>query len=339
MKKINLLVVCTGAVVGLAALLLTALGNPGNMGFCIACFLRDISGALGLHSAAKVQYVRPEIIGLVLGSAVMALATGEFKARAGSAPALRFLLGGIVMVGALAFLGCPLRMVLRLGGGDVTAIAGLAGFVVGILVGVACLKKGFSLGRAYKVKKAEGFVLPGIMVGANLQVILRQMLEHFLGNTHILSIIGRSNPQTQNICAIFLHNLLRTDAIACRLGHLLALFVHNHTMGNDSLIRCLANRCNRSQHGRLEPATILVVTFQIYIHRNGLLLALFNDSCPAGTRVKPYVHGVGFLIKFMAATFTLNICRQNLCSIQFKPRIGALFTEQIRYDSNRLFID
>ena len=33
MKKINWLVVCTGAVVGLAALLLTMLGNPGNMGF------------------------------------------------------------------------------------------------------------------------------------------------------------------------------------------------------------------------------------------------------------------------------------------------------------------
>ena len=123
MKKINWLVICTGAVVGLAALVLTMLGNPGNMGFCIACFLRDISGALGLHSAAKVQYIRPEIIGLVLGATIMALAGGEFKARAGSTPALRFLLGGIVMVGALAFLGCPLRMVLRLGGGDVTSLA------------------------------------------------------------------------------------------------------------------------------------------------------------------------------------------------------------------------
>lgn len=171
-KKVNWLVVCTGAVVGLAALLLTRLGNPGNMGFCIACFLRDISGALGLHSAAKVQYIRPEIIGLVLGAAVMALAGGEFKARAGSAPALRFLLGGIVMVGALAFLGCPLRMVLRLGGGDVTAVAGLLGFVAGILAGVVCLKKGFSLGRAYKVKKAEGFVLPGIMVGLLLLLLV-----------------------------------------------------------------------------------------------------------------------------------------------------------------------
>lgn len=90
MKKINWLVICTGAVVGLAALVLTMLGNPGNMGFCIACFLRDISGALGLHSAAKVQYIRPEIIGLVMGATIMALAGGEFKARAGSTPALRF---------------------------------------------------------------------------------------------------------------------------------------------------------------------------------------------------------------------------------------------------------
>ncbi len=179
MKKINWLVVCTGAVVGLAALLLTMLGNPGNMGFCIACFLRDISGALGLHSAAKVQYIRPEIIGLVVGAAVMALAGGEFKARAGSAPALRFLLGAIVMVGALAFLGCPLRMVLRLGGGDVTAIAGLLGFIVGILAGVACLKKGFSLGRAYKVKSAEGFVLPGVMVGLLLLLLLAPGLLKF----------------------------------------------------------------------------------------------------------------------------------------------------------------
>ena len=90
MKKYNVLVPLTGVVVGLAALLLVTLGNPGNMGFCIACFERDIAGSLGLHHAAKVQYLRPEILGLVLGTTLMALAGREFKARAGSAPALRF---------------------------------------------------------------------------------------------------------------------------------------------------------------------------------------------------------------------------------------------------------
>ena len=122
MKKETVIVVSAGAAVGLAAIFLMLLGNPANMGFCIACFLRDIAGACGLHNAAKVQYVRPEIIGLVLGALAMSLATREFRARAGSAPAVRFVLGGFVMIGALAFLGCPLRMVLRLGGGNLNAL-------------------------------------------------------------------------------------------------------------------------------------------------------------------------------------------------------------------------
>lgn len=162
-KKWNLWVVLTGFVIGLAALTLTKLGNPANMGFCIACFLRDIAGATKLHSAAVVQYVRPEIIGLVLGSFLLALATGEFKPRAGSSSATRFLLGMIVMIGSLVFLGCPLRMVIRMGGGDLNAFVGLAGFVIGIFIGIFFLRKGFSLKRSYTVSKGEGFVLPGFM--------------------------------------------------------------------------------------------------------------------------------------------------------------------------------
>ena len=135
MNKHHRLILLAGFITGLAALGLAAAGNPANMGFCIACFLRDIAGGLGMHSAAKVQYIRPEIIGLVLGALLSAMAGREFKARAGSAPALRFVLGMIVMVGALAFLGCPLRMVLRLAGGDLTAVSGFAGFALGIGAG------------------------------------------------------------------------------------------------------------------------------------------------------------------------------------------------------------
>ena len=86
-------VLLAGVVTGIAALALTALGNPKNMGFCIACFERDIAGALGLHSAAAVQYIRPEIIGIILGSTIAALAFKEFRAKSGSSPAVRFLLG------------------------------------------------------------------------------------------------------------------------------------------------------------------------------------------------------------------------------------------------------
>ena len=156
----NWKILVTGLVIGAAAVWLTALGNPGNMGFCIACFLRDTSGALGLHGAGTVQYFRPEIVGILAGAAVAAIAAKEFKGRGGSSPALRFLLGGFVMVGALMFLGCPLRMVIRIGGGDLNALVGLVGFIAGILVGVVFLKKGFTLGRAYRQGAAEAAAFP-----------------------------------------------------------------------------------------------------------------------------------------------------------------------------------
>lgn len=157
-------IILTGLVVGAISVLLVAFGNPANMGFCIACFLRDIAGAFGLHKAAPVQYIRPEIIGLILGSFIMAFGMKEFNVKAGSSPIIRFVLGFIVMIGALMFLGCPLRMVLRLAGGDLNAIVGLVGFTVGILAGIYFLNKGFTLNRAYKKAKSWGYIMPVISV-------------------------------------------------------------------------------------------------------------------------------------------------------------------------------
>ena len=164
MKKETWIVILAGIATGIAALLLAALGNPANMGFCIACFERDIAGAIGLHGAAKVQYVRPEIIGLVLGAFLMAVAAKEFKAKSGSSPATRFLLGALVMIGALCFLGCPLRMIIRLAGGDLNALVGLAGFALGIFIGTLFIRRGFTLQRNYPAKTVEGLVLPGMML-------------------------------------------------------------------------------------------------------------------------------------------------------------------------------
>ena len=96
---------------------------------------------------------------------LMAIATKEWKAKAGSSPALRFVLGAFVMIGALAFLGCPLRMVLRLAGGDLNAVVGLAGFAAGIFLGTIFIRKGFTLQRNYTTKTLDGTVLPAVMTG------------------------------------------------------------------------------------------------------------------------------------------------------------------------------
>ena len=141
-KRETMILGGAGLLIGVIAVLLVKFGNPANMGFCIACFLRDTAGALGLHRAGAVQYLRPEIVGLILGAFFLSLGRKEFSPKGGSSPVTRFLLAMCVMVGCLMFLGCPFRMVLRISGGDGNALLGLAGFACGIGVGVLFLKKG-----------------------------------------------------------------------------------------------------------------------------------------------------------------------------------------------------
>lgn len=143
------LIIGTGVVFGLGSVLLVQLGNPGNYGFCAACQLRDIAGALGIHSVATLQYVRPEILGFVLGSFALAKTSGQFRPRGGSNPLIRFVLGALMVIGALVFLGCPLRGILRIAGGDLNGITGLAGFAAGIMAGIVFLKQGYNLGRSH----------------------------------------------------------------------------------------------------------------------------------------------------------------------------------------------
>jgi YedE family putative selenium metabolism protein len=170
-------IISVGGFIGVFASLLQKWGNPANMGVCVACFDRDIAGALGLHRAAVVQYMRPEIIGFVLGSLIAAYAFKEFRARAGSAPIVRFILGAFAMIGALVFLGCPWRAALRLAGGDGNAIFGLLGLIGGIWVGTLFLKSGYNLGRAQKTHTSAGWLLPLTMLGFLILMFIFPQVE------------------------------------------------------------------------------------------------------------------------------------------------------------------
>jgi uncharacterized protein len=153
-------IIVVGLVLGGLAVTLQHRGNPPNMGVCAACFTRDIAGALGLHRAAAVQYLRPEIPAFLLGSFLAALLFREFRPRTGSAPVIRFVLGMFAMLGALVFLGCPWRVLLRLAGGDWNALAGIVGLILGVGVGVMFLRGGFNLGRTRPTRAVTGLILP-----------------------------------------------------------------------------------------------------------------------------------------------------------------------------------
>jgi len=165
-------IIAAGLIMGSLAATLQNHGNPPNMGVCVACFTRDIAGALGLHRTAIVQYLRPEIPAFCLGSFLAALLFREFRPRTGSAPILRFVLGMFAMIGALVFLGCPWRALLRVAGGDWNAILGIVGLIVGVAVGVQFLRMGFSLGRSHPAGVVAGLAMPGVMLLLLLAAIL-----------------------------------------------------------------------------------------------------------------------------------------------------------------------
>lgn len=178
-RKEILLIVATGIAMGVAGVCLSCLGNPRNSGICISCFMENLAGSLGLHSNDRMQYIRPELLGFILGGTAAAIIAKEFKSEGGSSPILRFLAGVLLIVGCSIFLGCPIKMVLRLANGDFTSLAGVAGLVFGVWAGFQFLKRGFYLGDAKPMPYVNGLVIPLLTVGLVVAAIVRPGFLHF----------------------------------------------------------------------------------------------------------------------------------------------------------------
>jgi YedE family putative selenium metabolism protein len=111
-----------------------------------ACFLRDVGGSLGLFPSGP-RYFRPEIAGLMLGALAAVLVRRRFRARSGSHAGARFVFGLWMAIGALVFLGCPFRLFQRLGGGDLNALVGAGGLLLGVGLGLAFERRGYDVGK------------------------------------------------------------------------------------------------------------------------------------------------------------------------------------------------
>jgi YedE family putative selenium metabolism protein len=158
------LTIAAGLFLGALGVLLSVWGNPENSGICVSCFLENSAGALGLHDKAGMQYLRPELIGFVFGSTASALFFREFSPRGGSASLSRFFLGVFMIFGCAVFIGCPIKLFLRLAAGDLTAVAGVVGLVVGVWVGLKGLVNGVEFARATPGRASGGFLMPVLFV-------------------------------------------------------------------------------------------------------------------------------------------------------------------------------
>ena len=171
--------IITGAAIGGGAVLLSYFGNPPNTGICVSCFMRSIAGAIGLHDNIRLQYIRPEIPAFVLGAFLASVFTKDFKAVGGSSHILRFFTGIFLIIGCSVFIGCPVKMILRMAAGDFSATVGAAGLAAGVWAGLQFLENGFRLGRQSGTPRANGFIIPLFMAVLLVLLLVKAPFVNF----------------------------------------------------------------------------------------------------------------------------------------------------------------
>lgn len=137
-----------GILAAFLQLLLISAGGPEAYGFCVACHTRDIVNVAVndiAHTKLAVAAISQNavlpvltIIGVLVGSFLSARYYQEFRARTGNIRSYAgYLTGGLVfMIFALFMGGCPYRLGLRIGYGDVVAVAGVVAIIIGVLIGI-----------------------------------------------------------------------------------------------------------------------------------------------------------------------------------------------------------
>jgi len=137
-----------GIIAAVIQLLLISAGGPEAYGFCVACHTRDIVNIAVNDIAGTKLAVAPisqnailpvlTIVGVLIGAFISARYYEEFRLKSGNAVSyLWYLLGGIFFISFALFMGgCPYRMGLRVGYGDVVALIGVIAIVIGVVFGI-----------------------------------------------------------------------------------------------------------------------------------------------------------------------------------------------------------
>ena len=159
---------------------------------------------------------------------------------------------------------------------------------------------------------------------AQAAVAFGHPFQDFFGNRQLAAVIGGGSPQAQNIGTKFVIHFLRRNDVAQGFRHFSAVLIDNETVGQKLLVRGPPQGCAACQHGRLEPTPVLVAAFEIQIGRPSQLFALLQNRIMSGTRIKPYIHGVGQFFILLAVFRT-----EQLAFFQGKPCFDAFFFDAL----------
>jgi hypothetical protein len=121
---------------------------PAAYGICSACHGRDLANWVLNHTegtnlfvtAAGAGWPLLTVVGLVLGSFLASVRNREFGSINLGGNVRQFGFGAIVMGAALFVGGCPTRIIIRTGYGDVAAALALGGVAAGVVLATLSLR-------------------------------------------------------------------------------------------------------------------------------------------------------------------------------------------------------
>jgi hypothetical protein len=121
---------------------------PAAYGLCSACHGRDLvdwtlNHVEGKHlfvTAAGADWPLFTVVGVVVGSLLAAKRNGELRSINLGGNARQFGFGAVVMCAALFVGGCPTRIVIRTGYGDVAALIALVGVAGGVVAATLSMR-------------------------------------------------------------------------------------------------------------------------------------------------------------------------------------------------------
>jgi len=139
---------------------------PAAYGFCLSCHTRDLINTI-VNSVAGTSWGTSVLSSRSLMLTSPAVLAGAFfgaflfrdrKIKKAETPVVSFIYGFCVMTFGILIFGCPTRLLLRAGYGDVYAVFGVIAMYVGVLAATAAMRaringKGLCSGKNRKNRK------------------------------------------------------------------------------------------------------------------------------------------------------------------------------------------
>jgi len=152
MRKIKISALVFGIIAAFTAVIaqvLLSFHPPAAYGICVVCHARDMVNALLSQfpwygapvSSLAMKGLILTTVGIIIGGAVAAIMSGEWKLQKIGNPFFAFIFGFIVMCCGLIISGCPMRILLRSAYGDTGAMISIVFLIVGIYLATILLKR------------------------------------------------------------------------------------------------------------------------------------------------------------------------------------------------------